>query len=176
MRRTKLSAAFAAILLAGSLAACGDAGDDDDGGTDVEAEENAADNFDDGTRMKELAEAGEITVGVKFDQPGLGFKGAADDLPSGFDVEIAKFLVADLGIDPEDTRRSPTRRPSPTTASRSSRRARSTWCSRRTPSPTSVARSSARPAPTSSPASRCWCPPTATSQASRTSRARRSAR
>ena len=88
--------------LALSLAACGDAGDDDDSGSDVEVEENAADDFDDGTRMKELAEAGKVMVGVKYDQPGLGFKGAADDLPSGFDVEIAKLLVADLGIDPED--------------------------------------------------------------------------
>jgi len=103
MRRTKLTAAFAAILLAGSLTACGDAGDDGDGGADVEVEENAADNFDDGTRMKELAEAGKITVGVKYDQPGLGFKGATDDIPKGFDVEIAKLLVADLGIDPADT-------------------------------------------------------------------------
>ncbi len=102
MRRTKLSAAFAAILLAASLSACGDAGDDDEG-TDVEVEENAADNFDEGTYMRELAEAGKITVGVKYDQPGLGFKGAADDLPTGFDVEIAKLLVADLGIDPADT-------------------------------------------------------------------------
>ncbi len=103
MRRTKLTAAFAAILLTGSLTACGDAGDDDDGGTKVEVEENAADNFDDGTYMKELAEAGKVTIGVKYDQPGLGFKGAADDIPSGFDVEIAKLLVANLGIDPEDT-------------------------------------------------------------------------
>ena len=103
MRSTKLTAAFAAILLAGSLTACGDAGDDDDGGTDVEVEENAADKFDDGTYMKELAEAGKVTIGVKYDQPGLGFKGAADDIPSGFDVEIAKLLVADLGIDPQDT-------------------------------------------------------------------------
>ncbi len=102
MRSTKLTVAFAAILLAGSLAGCGDAGDDK-GGTDVKAEDVAADKFDDGTYMKQLSEAGKITVGVKYDQPGLGFKGAADDLPSGFDVEIAKLLVADLGIDPQDT-------------------------------------------------------------------------
>ena len=68
--------------------------------------------------MKELADAGKITVGVKFDQPGLGFKGAAADIPTGFDVEIAKIIVAELGIDPERTR-SPGRRRSPTTASRS---------------------------------------------------------
>ncbi|MEI5676546.1 MULTISPECIES: glutamate ABC transporter substrate-binding protein [Nocardioides] len=102
MRRTRFGIAAAGVLLAGMLTACGDAGSDDEG-RDVEAKENAADEFDAGTRMKELAEAGKITVGVKYDQPGLGFKGANDDIPSGFDVEIAKLLVADLGIDPADT-------------------------------------------------------------------------
>jgi glutamate transport system substrate-binding protein len=102
MRSMKLKAAFAAILLTGTLAACGEAGSDDEG-RDVKAEDVAADKFEDGTRMKELADAGKITVGVKYDQPGLGFKGATDDIPSGFDVEIAKLLVADLGINPTDT-------------------------------------------------------------------------
>ncbi len=101
MRFIRTKAAVAGIGLALSLAACGDAGDDDGGSSDVEAEENAADQFDDGTRMKELAEAGEVTIGVKFDQPGLGFKDPSQDIPTGFDVEIAKLLAADLGIDPE---------------------------------------------------------------------------
>lgn len=104
MRSIRITAAAAAVvLLAGGLAACGDAGDDDSGGREVEAEENAAEQFDEGTRMRELADSGTIKVGVKFDQPGLGFKGANDDLPSGFDVEIAKLLVADLGIDPNQS-------------------------------------------------------------------------
>lgn len=98
----KTRAAAVAVALVAALAACGDAGDDDEG-SDVEAEENAAEDFDDGTRMKELAEAGKVVIGVKYDQPGLGFKGPTDDVPSGFDVEIAKLLVADLGIDPEST-------------------------------------------------------------------------
>jgi len=101
MRFTRIKAVLAVTGLALSMAACGDAGSDDDSGSDVEAQENAADEFDDGTRMKELAEQGTVKVGVKFDQPGLGFQGAADDAPTGFDVEIAKLLVADLGIDPE---------------------------------------------------------------------------
>ena len=67
----------------------------------MEAEEVEEGKFEDGTRMAELAEAGEIVVGVRYDQPGLGFKDPAEDIPEGFDVEIAKLLVADLGIDPE---------------------------------------------------------------------------
>ena len=52
--------------------------------------------------MKELADAGKITIGVKYDQPGIGFKGATDDMPKGFDLEIGKILAASLGIAPED--------------------------------------------------------------------------
>ncbi len=101
MRKTGALVAGLALAMSG-LAACGDAGDDD-AGVEVEAEEVDAGKFEDGSYMKELADAGKVDVGVKYDQPGLGFKGAADDIPKGFDVEIAKLLVADLGIDPSDT-------------------------------------------------------------------------
>lgn len=101
MRFTRTKAIIATAGLALSLAACGDAGEDTEG-PDVEVSENAADNFDDGTRMKELAEAGSIKIGVKYDQPGLGFKDAASDVPTGFDVEMAKVLAASLGLDPEN--------------------------------------------------------------------------
>ena len=101
--RTRAAALVAGVGLALSLAACGEAGSGGDEATDVEAEEVEEGKFDEGTRMAELAEAGKITVGVRYDQPGLGYKDASSDIPTGFDVEIAKLLVADLGIDPEDT-------------------------------------------------------------------------
>lgn len=103
MRLRKIHAAAAAFMLAGALAGCGDAGSDGGGGTDVKAEDDCDGKFEDGSRMAELADAGKINVGVRYDQPGLGFKGATDDIPAGFDVEIAKLLVADLCIDPTDT-------------------------------------------------------------------------
>jgi glutamate transport system substrate-binding protein len=99
----KFKVVFAALALTGALAACGDAGgDDDEGGADVDVAENAGDEFEDGTRMKELADAGSIIIGVKFDQPGIGFKGATDDMPQGIDPEMGKILAASLGIAPED--------------------------------------------------------------------------
>lgn len=101
MRFTRTKAIIATAGLALSLAACGNAGEETEG-PDVEAAENAADNFDDGTRMKELADAGTIKIGVKYDQPGLGFKDAASDTPTGFDVEMAKQLAASLGITGDD--------------------------------------------------------------------------
>jgi glutamate transport system substrate-binding protein len=100
MRTSRIRTAAVAVMMTGALAACGDAGSDSEA-SDVTAAEEVS--FEDGTRMKELADAGKVVVGVKYDQPGLGFKGAADDIPSGFDVEVAKILVASLGIDPQDT-------------------------------------------------------------------------
>lgn len=101
MRFIRTKAVVAGLGLALSLAACGDAGGDSEG-VEVEAEEVDEGKFEEGTKMAELAEAGKITVGVKYDQPGLGFKDASADVPSGFDIEIAKLLIADLGIDPAD--------------------------------------------------------------------------
>ena len=97
---TRTKTLLAGLALA-ATAACGSAGSDEEGGADVDVKKDATSSFKDGTQMKELADAGTINVGVKFDQPGLGFKGAADKVPSGFDVEMAKVLVAGLGIDPD---------------------------------------------------------------------------
>lgn len=103
MRFTRTRAAIGiAAALALTLSACGEAGTDGEG-RDVAAEKGCEGKFDEGTRMKELADAGTIKVGVRYDQPGLGFKDAAADVPTGFDVEIAKLLIADLCIDPTDT-------------------------------------------------------------------------
>ncbi|QBR92314.1 glutamate ABC transporter substrate-binding protein [Nocardioides euryhalodurans] len=102
MRFIRTKAVVAGLGLALSLAACGDAGSDGGETVDVDVAEDAAAEFEDGTRMKELAEAGTIKIGVKYDQPGIGFKGAADDMPVGFDPEMGKILAANLGIAAED--------------------------------------------------------------------------
>jgi len=43
---------------------------------------------------------GKITVGVKFDQPGLSVK-KPDGTLAGFDVEVARYVAAELGYAPE---------------------------------------------------------------------------
>jgi glutamate transport system substrate-binding protein len=101
MRLIRTKTTLAAVGMALSLAACGNAGSDDSESVDVKVDDGAASSFEDGTRMKELADSGKVTIGVKFDQPGIGFKGATDDMPKGFDPEIGKILAASLGIAPE---------------------------------------------------------------------------
>lgn len=94
MRRRLTGAAALAAATALTLAACGGSG-----GTDDEVAD--APEFDEGTTMAELAAAGSVTVGTKFDQPLFGLVGP-DGTPVGFDVEIAKMIAAELGIGEDD--------------------------------------------------------------------------
>ncbi len=97
MRFTRATVLATAVLLAPALAACGDAGDEDEGGAEVTVADDT--DFPAGSTMAELSDAGEVTIGVKMDQPGIGFQGAADDEPSGFDIEMAKIVAGALGIE-----------------------------------------------------------------------------
>ncbi|MFB7844656.1 glutamate ABC transporter substrate-binding protein [Microbacterium sp. NPDC056052] len=44
-----------------------------------------------------ITKNGKITIGVKEDQPGLGFKDATTGQRSGFDIDIARWIAASLG-------------------------------------------------------------------------------
>jgi glutamate transport system substrate-binding protein len=94
--RTRLAACGAVLALL--VAACGNAGQEEANPVDNKVDKNAASKFDAGTAMQEIAKAGKVKIGVKFDQPGLGFKRAGENVPTGFDVEIGKMLAAKLGI------------------------------------------------------------------------------
>ncbi len=95
MRHVRTRGLIACAALSLTLAGCGE----DGGAVDVEVAEEVS--FEEGTTMAELNEAGEITIGVKYDQPGVGYLAPGDDVPSGFDVEIARIIAAALGI-PDD--------------------------------------------------------------------------
>jgi glutamate transport system substrate-binding protein len=56
--------------------------------------------FAEGSTMADLAEAGAITIGTKFDQPLFG-ELTEGGVPEGFDVEIAKVIASELGIGPD---------------------------------------------------------------------------
>ncbi|WP_423923733.1 glutamate ABC transporter substrate-binding protein [Frigoribacterium sp. 2-23] len=87
-----VAAAAAAVMVLG-LTACTDSS-----APAVDVETPAA--FDEGTTMKKLADAGEITIGTKFDQPLFGLANP-DNVPEGFDAEIGKLVAAKLGIQPD---------------------------------------------------------------------------
>ncbi len=92
MRSKRLMSLVPAAALLLSLTACG--GDDDNNDTATPADNPS---FAAGSRMAEIASAGKLTVGTKFDQPLFGLKGLSGK-PEGFDVEIAKLIAAKLGI------------------------------------------------------------------------------
>ena len=99
MRITRYAATLGALGLV--LAGCSS----EAGQQAEEATENAPEvaqdvEFPAGSTMAELAEAGTITVGTKFDQPGFGLANP-QGVPEGFDVEVAKIVAGELGIAPE---------------------------------------------------------------------------
>jgi glutamate transport system substrate-binding protein len=102
MRTTRPFAALAAMTTAGLvLAGCSsDAGEQAGDAADNSAAVATDASFDAGTTMAELNEAGAITIGTKYDQPGFGLLNPSGT-PEGFDVEIGKLIAAKLGI-PED--------------------------------------------------------------------------
>ncbi|MFD0366569.1 MULTISPECIES: glutamate ABC transporter substrate-binding protein [unclassified Streptomyces] len=80
LRNRRLTiAAAAAIVLSFTGAACSDDGDGGSGGGDGD----------------------KITVGIKFDQPGLGLK-TPDGKYTGLDVDVATYVAKELGHDPGD--------------------------------------------------------------------------
>ncbi|MFP7760113.1 glutamate ABC transporter substrate-binding protein [Marisediminicola sp. LYQ134] len=95
LRKGLLITAVAAVSVLG-LSACSDS---EAGAPEPEVETDA--EFEAGTTMAELNEAGTIRIGTKFDQPLFGLMGP-DEVPVGFDVEIGKLIAAELGIAPED--------------------------------------------------------------------------
>ncbi|GIF10351.1 glutamate ABC transporter substrate-binding protein [Actinoplanes teichomyceticus] len=92
MRLQRFAAVATATALAFGLTACGSK--DSDGGSDAGA---GSKSFAAGSTMERLNKAQSIKVGTKVDQPGFGLKGLSGK-PEGFDVEVAKIIVKELGI------------------------------------------------------------------------------
>ncbi len=91
----RLATILMALLALLGAAACGEDEEPTDPGADVEAGE-----FEAGTTMAELQEAGEITIGVKYDVPPFGFENTGSGEIEGFDVDLGKYIAAKLGVEP----------------------------------------------------------------------------
>jgi glutamate transport system substrate-binding protein len=90
--------ATAGVVLAGCSSEAGNQAED---AADASATVETDASFEAGTTMARLNEAGAMTVGTKFDQPGFGLLNPSGT-PEGFDVEIAKIVAGKLGIKADD--------------------------------------------------------------------------
>src|SRR5262245_23179538 len=54
----------------------------------------------DSATLKRAQARGKLIIGAKADQPFLGFEDPSSGARTGFDIEIAKMLAADLGFSP----------------------------------------------------------------------------
>jgi glutamate transport system substrate-binding protein len=107
MRKTRFLAG-ASIVAAGLLAltACNSGtpgaapGAEGDGADTTQLWEVASDvSLEGSPTFERMVSADKVVVGVKEDQPGLGFKDPVSNERGGFDVEIAQWIAASLGFD-----------------------------------------------------------------------------
>ncbi|MGH4011819.1 MAG: glutamate ABC transporter substrate-binding protein [Pseudonocardiaceae bacterium] len=94
----------AAGLLVGSLilVACGRESSPGASGAQVPAPSVAQNVTVQGSpTFDRMTQRGTVIVGVKNDQPGLGYLNPTTNEYEGFDVEIARLIAAELGFDPQ---------------------------------------------------------------------------
>ena len=91
--RTIIAVGLAAAL---SLAACGKSGDE--GESEVTTSVQAEVSVPGSTTFAAMEARGKVIIGVKEDQPNLGYKDPTTGKYSGFDIEIARMVAAELGF------------------------------------------------------------------------------
>ncbi len=83
----------AALVLAG----CSGPSQDSGSGGSFEVAKNV--NLTGSATYDRIKSANKVRVGVKEDQPGLGYLDSTTGKRTGFDVEVARWIAASLGID-----------------------------------------------------------------------------
>ena len=111
MRSAKiLTAASIAAVAALALTGCnsgsptspgggGSTGDTGDGGTETPWTVATDVSLDGSPTFDDMTSRGRVVIGVKEDQPGLGFLDVTTGERSGFDIDIARWIAASLGFD-----------------------------------------------------------------------------
>ncbi|WP_454141691.1 glutamate ABC transporter substrate-binding protein [Microbacterium lacticum] len=110
MRTTRIVGAFAGIAIAAlALTACnsgtpgaeetstGDAGESSAAGNPWTVADGVT--IEGSPTFDRIKSAGVVKVGVKEDQPGLGFLDPTTGKRTGFDVDVARWIAASLGYD-----------------------------------------------------------------------------
>ena len=80
-----------------SLTACGKEGAPGGGGAVVNEPAATGVQLTGSPTFDKISQRGRVVIGVKDDQPGLGFKDATTGQYAGFDIEIARLVAAQLG-------------------------------------------------------------------------------
>lgn len=84
MSKRLIGVALTSVIVALSVGACGNGGDDT--GSSV---------------VDRAAKDKKLVIGVKADQPGLGLR-TPDGTFTGFDIDVAKYVAKELGVDEKD--------------------------------------------------------------------------
>lgn len=101
MKTTGWRCLLALVLSTGMLAAAGCGDDDDEGSGSAATTAAEKQTFAAGTTPAKLQEAGEVTIGVKFEVPPFGFKNVQTGAVEGFDIDVAKAIADDIGAKPK---------------------------------------------------------------------------
>ncbi|GAA4552456.1 glutamate ABC transporter substrate-binding protein [Pseudonocardia xishanensis] len=96
MKLRSLVVGLAAAAL--TLTACGQSGSPGATGPVVSEAPAAGVQVPGSATFTAMTQRGGVVIGVKDDQPGLGFKDATTGEYSGFDIEIARLVAAKLGF------------------------------------------------------------------------------
>lgn len=109
--RTTAAAALAVLALTATATACGKEGSPSSSGTPDKGSSSAAAaelptytvktgvDLAGSKTWDRIKKNGKLVIGVKADQPNLGYQDPGSKKYSGFDIEIAKMIAADLGFD-----------------------------------------------------------------------------
>lgn len=101
MRKSRLTAGLGlAAIAALTLTACNSGTPGAEPGDDTGALWEVAEGFtlDGSPTFEKMAERDGVIIGVKNDQPGLGYEDATTGERTGFDVDIARWIAASLGF------------------------------------------------------------------------------
>jgi len=109
MRMTRIGGAIAGIAIAAlALTGCNSGTPGSEGNTDDGDEGTTSENpwtvatdvtLEGSPTFDSIQAAGKVVVGVKEDQPGLGYLDVTTQVRSGFDIDIARWIAASLGFD-----------------------------------------------------------------------------
>lgn len=100
----KRFAPLAATAAATALLLAGCASDEGDGGESAEQQFSVAEDVEiqDSPVFAAATEEGAITIGIKEDQPGFGMRDSMTGERSGFDIDLSRWVAAELGFAEDD--------------------------------------------------------------------------